>query len=73
MLSFPFKCSSQTPYQRYLETDQEFVKKVTESFFVDDLVSGSDSIEQAYSLYGRVRVGVQEGGFALKTHDTMLA
>eukprot|EP00795_Rhopilema_esculentum_P017366 gene17366-biopygen6317 len=62
--------------QMYSETDPEFVKKVTESFFVDDLVSGAGSVEQAYSLYERVRSRMKEGGFTVrkfKTNDTMLA
>ena len=62
--------------QMYSETDPEFVKKVTESFYVDDLVSGAGSVEQAYSLYERVRSRMKEGGFTVrkfKTNDTMLA
>ena len=38
---------------KYLETDPEFVKKVLESFYVDDLVSGESTVDKAFQLYDK--------------------
>ena len=51
---------------KYDDLDPEFVLKVLESFYVDDLVSGERSEEQALDLYQKTKCRMAEGGFNLR-------
>ena len=62
--------------ETYKEVDPNFVTKILQSFYVDDLVSGSNSLEDAFSLYRKAKSRMLEGGFRLrkwKTNSTVLA
>ena len=62
--------------ETYKEVDSNFVPKILQSFYVDDLVSGSNSLEDAFSLYRKGKSRMLEGGFRLrkwKTNSTVLA
>ena len=55
--------------------DQEFVSKLTESFYVDDLVTGCDTTEEAFCLYEKARDRLKEASCSLrkwKSNDAML-
>ena len=61
---------------QYKEIDPEFVNKLSQGFFVDDLVTSCSDTEEAYSLYNKASDRMQEGGFKLrkwKTNDELLA
>ena len=55
---------------KYLETDPEFVKKVLESFYVDDLVSGESTVDKAFQLYDKTMSRMAQGGFKLRKWST---
>ncbi len=62
--------------EKYSESDPEFVVRMTEGFFVDDLVTGCSSTEEAFDLYEKAKSRMLEGGFKLrkwKTNDRKLA
>ena len=64
--------------QHHLKTyqeDQDFVSKLLQSFYVDDLVSGGESIDKALELYQKAKERMLAGGFKLrkwKTNDVEL-
>jgi hypothetical protein len=47
---------------KYLETDPEFVQKVLESFYVDNLVSGESTVDKAFQLYDKTMSRMVQGG-----------
>ena len=62
--------------EKYNENDPEFVVKMKEGFFVDDLVTGCSNTEDAFELYEKAKSRMSEGGFKLrkwKTNDRILA
>ena len=61
--------------ESFKATDPEFVSKLSESFYVDDLVTGSDTTEEAFCLYKKARGRLKEASFALrkwKSNDSTL-
>ena len=59
----------------FAEVDPEFVRKMIESFYVDDLVSGDSTTDKVYDLYSKAKVRMANGGFKLrkwKTNDPKL-
>ena len=54
----------------YLDIDPEFVEKVTKSFYVDDCISGKNSIEKALELYKKLEMRFLEGLFHLRKWRT---
>lgn len=57
------------------EADPEFVRKMIESFYVDDLVSGDSTTDKAYDLYTKAKVRMAKGGLKprkWKTNDPRL-
>ena len=50
----------------YQEADPQFVSKLLQSFYVDDLVCGYMDTDQASSLYPKSKVRMLEGGFRLR-------
>ena len=51
----------------YLDIDPEFVKKFTKSFYVDDCITGENSIEKALELYKKLKMRFMEGKW--RTND----
>ena len=59
----------------FAEADPKFVKKMVDSFYVDDLVSGDSTTDKAHDLYSKARARMANGGFRLrkwKTNDPKL-
>ena len=59
----------------FAEADPKFVKKMVDSFYVDDLVSGDSTTDKAHDLYNKARARMANGGFRLrkwKTNDPKL-
>ena len=57
------------------EADPEFVRKMVESFYVDDMISGDSTTDGAFDLYSKAKVRMANGGFRLrkrKTNDPQL-
>ena len=51
---------------KYEEEDPEIVKKLPKSFYVDDLNSGEENVEQAFELYLKSKKIISDGGFTLR-------
>ena len=51
---------------KYAEVDPEFVKKLIDSFYVDDFVGGGATPEEVKVLYGKTCTRMLEGGFKLR-------
>lgn len=59
----------------FQELDPQFVSKLSQSFYVDDLVTGANTEKEALSLYCNARERMKMGGFVLrkwKTNSEML-
>ena len=59
----------------YVKTDTEFVKKVSQSFYVDDFCSGAKNASKGYELYKKVKIRFAEAKFNVRkwvTNDTSL-
>ena len=59
----------------YAEVDPEFVKRMIEGCYVDDLVTGERTVEKTFTLYKNARERMAKGGFTLrkwKTNDPRL-
>ena len=52
---------------KYEEEDPEIVKKLLESFYVDDFNSGEENVDQAFELYLKFKKILSDGGFTLRT------
>ncbi|XP_028409306.1 uncharacterized protein LOC114531905 [Dendronephthya gigantea] len=51
---------------KYNEIDAAFVRKLQESFYVDDLVSGESTVEKTFELYDKAKTRMAQGGFRLR-------
>ena len=51
---------------KYCQTHPTLVKKLCESFYVDDLVTGAGDEEQAYQVFVQSRKMLKDGGFNLR-------
>ena len=59
----------------FAEADPKFVRKMAESFYVDDMISGDSTTDGAFDLYSKAKVRMANGGFRLrkwKTNDPQL-
>ena len=59
----------------FAEADPKFVKKMVDSFYVDDLVSGDTTTDKVHNLYNKARARMANGGLRLrkwKTNDPKL-
>lgn len=54
----------------FAEVDPEFVKRMVEGFYVDDLVSGDRTTEKTYTLYKNAKERMAKGGFKLRKWKT---
>ena len=52
--------------KKYEDVDQDFVKEVLNSTYVDDLSSGSSSVEEAFQLFLKSKARIQEVGFRMR-------
>ena len=62
-------------YAKYSEVDPDFVEKVKNGFFVDDLASGARTVGEEFELYLKTKGRMAEGGFIMrkwKTNSTQL-
>lgn len=60
---------------KYKDVDPEFVRKMIESVYVDDLVTGEKDAGDAFQLYEKSKQRMAEGGFKLRkwlTNDKAL-
>ena len=55
---------------QYAEADREFILKVLHSLYVDDFVSGTDSGEESFELYLKLKQCFLEGGFNMGKWDS---
>ena len=51
---------------KFQDIDPEFVKKMLNSFFVDDLCTGAKTVQEAISLFDKSKTRMLEGGFNLR-------
>ena len=51
---------------QYSNLDSEFVDKILQSLYVDDLISGVDPIAEAKSFFENSKTRSAEGGFHLR-------
>ena len=54
----------------YAEVDPEFVKRMIEGFYVDDLVTGERTVHKTFTLYKNARERMAKGGFTLRKWKT---
>ena len=54
----------------FQESDPDFVTQMSQSFYVDDLVTGSPNVAEAYSLFCKAKERMMKGGFALRKWKT---
>ena len=62
-------------FVEYSEMDPNFVEKVKNGFFVDDLASGAKTVGEAFELYLKTKGRIAKGGFIMtkwKTNSTQL-
>ena len=74
-LPFLLNASLRYHFSKYKELDPKFVQQMLESFYVDDLVSGDDSMQSTYNLYLKAKTRLAKGRLKLrkwKTNDSEL-
>ena len=52
--------------ERYTDSDPEIARLLQDSFYVDDLVTGAQNVEQAYNLYLRAKQIMADTGMNLR-------
>ena len=52
--------------KKYEDLDSQFVKEFLSSLYVDDLSSGSDSVVDAFQLFLKSKLRMQEAGFRMR-------
>ena len=60
---------------KYLSCDQQFIEKLLEDLYVDDVTSGTKTIEQGKEFYKKAKLILSEAGFDLRkwaTNDSKL-
>ena len=60
---FLLNATLQYHISKYRTEDPEFVNKMLESFYVDDLVTGEDDTDKVYVLYEKSRKRMASEGF----------
>ena len=56
--------------KKYMSTHTELVKRISESNYVDDVVSGAETKEEAFTMYRESKVMLRKGGFNLRKFNT---
>ena len=72
MTSSPFLLNAKIKHHlnRYVENEHFVIERLKIDLYVDDLVSGSDSLEEAKGLYDRSKVIMSKAGFDLRKWET---
>ncbi len=55
---------------KYTSTHPKLVKRILESIYVDDIVSGAETEEEAFAMYQESKAMLREGGFNLRKFNT---
>ena len=65
--SSPFLLNSTIRYhlEQYKDSSPDLIKKLIESFYVDDVVTGASTEEEAFKLYSESKKILKNGGFNL--------
>ena len=50
---------------KYADDDPQFVRKMRDGLYVDDLVSGGKMVKEAFELYWKTRMRLIQGGFSM--------
>ena len=66
--SSPFLLNATVKYhlERFLNSNAATVKRLLQSTYVDDIISGADSDEEAFELYTQAKEIFRQGGFNLR-------
>lgn len=51
---------------KYNDEDPEFVQQLSQSMYVDDIISGADDDDAAYEFYVKTKARLAEGGFNVR-------
>lgn len=67
VMSSPFLLNSTIRHhlKKYTSTHPELVKRMLESIYVDDVVSGAETEEEAFTMYRESKAMLHAGGFNL--------
>ena len=57
----------------YLLTKPTLSKQLAEGFYVDDFTGGAESVEEAFTIYGKAKELMRKGGFNLRKWHTNFA
>ena len=52
--------------QRYAKEDPEFAEKLKKGYYVDDLITGCEDVQEAFQLYEKTMHRMKEGGFLMR-------
>ena len=55
---------------KYTSTHPDLVKRISESMYVDDIVSGADTMDDAVKMFRESKALLKEGGFNLRKFNT---
>ena len=55
---------------KYASTHSELVERILESIYVDDIVSGADTEDEAFAMYRESKATLREGGFNLRKFNS---
>lgn len=71
-ISSPFLLNATVKYhlERFLDSNGATVKPLLWSTYVDDIISGADSDEEAFELYTQAKEIFRQGGFNLSIDST---
>ena len=66
--SSPFLLNATVKYhlERYLDLNEATVKHLLQSTYVDDIISGANTVEEAFELYTQSKELFRQGGFNLR-------
>lgn len=66
--SSPFLLNATVKYnlERFLDSNEVIVKRLLQSTYVDDIISGANSDEEAFELYTQAKAIFHQGGFNLR-------
>ena len=56
--------------KKYMSTHPELVKRISESIYVDDVVSGAETKGEAFTMYRESKAMLHAGGFNLRKFNT---
>ena len=56
--------------QKYENVDPEFARKVRKHFYVDDLTTGVNTVEEGYELYKKFKIRFMEANFNVRKWRT---